>query len=151
MPQQDRLPNLPGGRPEHKQTEIRQRVVMALSSEGVPQDEIASLLGVDPKTLRKHYSPELSYSKTIADAAVKGTLFKKCVDDEDTQALIFWAKTQMGWKEKHDPWEDQPPTIEGEYAQMSKREFARKLNFILMEAAHGPYNQVKTIEGDDNA
>jgi hypothetical protein len=67
---------------------------------GTPQEIVADVLGIDSKTLRKHYRAELDMSKAKANAQVCGTLFKKCLAG-DTTAMIFWLKTQAQWKETH--------------------------------------------------
>ena len=44
------------GRPSHVPTEKDRKTVEAMASYGVPQDEIALVLGVSPPTLRRHYA-----------------------------------------------------------------------------------------------
>lgn len=41
--------------PRHKPTESSRAQVEALAGYGVRHDEIALYIGIDPKTLRKHY------------------------------------------------------------------------------------------------
>ena len=67
---------------------------------GIPQESICKVVrdGIDDKTLRKHFRRELDTAKVRANAQIGGTLFNKAVNG-DTSAAIFWAKTQMGWKE----------------------------------------------------
>lgn len=48
-----------------------------MAAYGVPETDIARVLGIDPKTLRKHYR--------------EGS---QCVT-----AAIFWMKTRGGWRE----------------------------------------------------
>lgn len=57
--------------------------------------------GIDADTLAKHFKKEIRESKILANAKVGGTLFNKVMNG-DTSAAIFWAKTQMGWKEKQE-------------------------------------------------
>ena len=52
-----------------------------------------------PKTLRLHYRDELDLSLAKANATIGGALFNKAKGG-DTAAMIFWMKTQAGWKEK---------------------------------------------------
>ena len=47
------------GRPAHVPTDETRNLVEALSGFGIPQDEIARLVGVDPKTLRFHYADQI--------------------------------------------------------------------------------------------
>jgi hypothetical protein len=66
---------------------------------GTPQAIIADMLGIDDKTLRKHYREELDQSLSKANAQIGGALFNKAKGG-DTAAMIFWMKTQAGWREK---------------------------------------------------
>jgi hypothetical protein len=85
-------------RPEHTPTdETRDQVLRGVIA-GVDQDRIAAILGIAPKTLRKHYRDELDHGKAKANMAVGGSLYQKAIGG-DTTAAIFWAKTQMGWRE----------------------------------------------------
>ena len=43
------------GRPAHVPTDETRNMVESLSGFGIPQDEIARLVGIDPKTLRFPY------------------------------------------------------------------------------------------------
>lgn len=72
-----------------------------LSGFGVPQAQIAVLLGCDPKTLRKHFGHELSVGDAKATAKIAQTLYNKAVGG-DTASLIFWLKARAGWREKHE-------------------------------------------------
>ena len=55
--------------------------------------------GIDADTLKKHFKEELRTAKIKANAKIGGTLFNQAING-NTSAAIFWAKTQMGWKEK---------------------------------------------------
>ena len=75
--------------------------VEVLAGFGLPQHQIAVLLGCDPKTLRKHFDAELSLGDAKATAKIAQTLYNKAVAG-DTASLIFWLKARAGWREKHD-------------------------------------------------
>jgi hypothetical protein len=62
---------------------------------------IADILDIDLKTLRKHYRVELDQSLAKANAQIGGALFNKAKGG-DTAAMIFWMKTQAGWKERQE-------------------------------------------------
>ena len=81
-------------------TDMERKLVGECASVGLPQDSIALLVrdGVDPKTLRKYFRRELDHGKAAANLAVGTTLYTKAVQG-DTACAIFWAKTQMGWRE----------------------------------------------------
>jgi hypothetical protein len=89
------------GAPEFKFTEQDRMAVAQMASVGIPQQDIAMVIqdGIAPKTLRKHFRRELDTAKVKANTRVGRILFQKILDG-DTTAAIFWAKTQMGWKEK---------------------------------------------------
>lgn len=75
--------------------------VEVLAGFGLPQHQIAVLLGCDPKTLRKYFEMELSVGDAKATAKIAQTLYNKAVGG-DTASLIFWLKARAGWREKHD-------------------------------------------------
>ena len=56
------------------------------------------MVGIDPKTLRKHYRDELDLGETKANAQVAGFLFNAARNGNVT-AQIFWLKTRARWKE----------------------------------------------------
>ena len=68
---------------------------------GVPEADIAGVIGVDPKTLRKHYRDELKNGHVKANAKVAENLFRKATGDgrEAVIAATFRLKTRAGWKE----------------------------------------------------
>jgi hypothetical protein len=80
---------------------MSRRNVEALAGYGVPEADIAGVIGIDPKTLRKHYPQELRYGHVKANAKVAENLFRKATGDgrEAVIAAIFWMKTRAGWKE----------------------------------------------------
>jgi hypothetical protein len=89
------------GRPAHLPTTMTRRNVEALAGYGVPEVDIAGVIGIDPKTHRKHYSQELRYGHVKANAKVAENLFRKATGDgrESVIAAIFWMKTRARWKE----------------------------------------------------
>lgn len=89
------------GRLAHAPDETTRRQVEAMAGYGVPESEIAGVVGIDAKTLRKHYRQELDHAHTKANARVAENLFRKATGDgrEAVIAAIFWLKTRAGWKE----------------------------------------------------
>lgn len=73
--------------------------VEVLAGFGLPQHQIAILLGCNPKTLRKHFETELAVGDAKATAKIAQTLFNKAVSG-DTASLIFWMKARAGWSER---------------------------------------------------
>ncbi|MDX2277729.1 MAG: hypothetical protein NW206_19940 [Hyphomonadaceae bacterium] len=91
----------------HNPTDATRAVVQALSQWGIPQEQIAAHIGTSAPTLRKHYGPQIDAGKLAANRKVAENLFKiasgeKGTTKEQVTAGIFWAKTQMGWREQVD-------------------------------------------------
>jgi hypothetical protein len=87
-------------RPVFKPTEEERKMVQSMSGYGVPVLQIAALVrdGIDDETLTKHFKKELIQGKAKANSKIGQTLFQKATGG-DTSAMIWWSKTQMGWKE----------------------------------------------------
>ena len=58
------------GRKAHTPSAEQRKSVEAMSAYGIPQEDIASVIGLDSKTLRKYYSEELAVAKAKANAKV---------------------------------------------------------------------------------
>lgn len=86
-------------RKPHEPSEAQRQLVQLHTTVGTNQNDVARILGIDAKTLRKHYRDELDLSLAKANATIGGALFNKAKGG-DTAAMIFWMKTQAGWKEK---------------------------------------------------
>ncbi len=88
-------------RPPHKPDAANRRQVEAMAGYGVPEIDIARVLRIDPKTLRKHYRDELDGGHVKANAKVAENLFRKATGDgpQSVTAAIFWMKTRARWKE----------------------------------------------------
>jgi len=83
----------------HEPTDILRQTVSLHAAVGTPQSDIARLLEVDEKTLRKHYRNELDLGAIKANAKGGGALYNKAIAG-DTTAAIWWSKTRMGWKDE---------------------------------------------------
>tara|TARA_R110000868_G_scaffold408157_1_gene690553 strand:- start:44 stop:370 length:327 start_codon:yes stop_codon:yes gene_type:complete len=83
---------------KHKPTKEFRATVESTSGLGLPHEQIAMLIGVDDKTLRKHYRHELDMGKAKANGQIAKTLYSKAIAG-DTTSLIWWTKTQMKWAE----------------------------------------------------
>ena len=86
--------------PPYEPTSESREKVKSYAAVGIPQDDIARVLGIDPKTLRKYYRDELDTAATMANAAIGGALYNKAKGG-DTTAMIWWTKTRMKWSEQH--------------------------------------------------
>ena len=87
--------------PPHEPTDTGRKLVELHAMIGTPQETIASILGIDPKTLRKHYREELDHALAHANATIGGALFNKARDG-DIAAQIFWMKTRAKWRERQE-------------------------------------------------
>jgi len=61
------------GRRAHSPDPVGRRQVEALAGYGVPEADIAGMIGIDPKTLRKHYRDELDHGHVKANAKWRRT------------------------------------------------------------------------------
>jgi hypothetical protein len=76
----------------------QRRQVEAMAAYGIPEPDISRVVGIDPKTLRKHYRDELDMGATKANAQVAGFLFNSAKNG-NVSAQIFWLKTRARWRE----------------------------------------------------
>jgi hypothetical protein len=95
-----------GGRPPYEPDQKDRDFAIAMAAHGARQDVIARVLRISDVTLRKHLAYEIEMGLPRAHADVGHTLFMKSVGGPerdwrraDTTAAIFYAKTQMGWRE----------------------------------------------------
>jgi hypothetical protein len=88
-----------GGRPPHQPTDQTRRLVEAMAGCGIPQQQIAKVVGISDETLRKRYRRELDLGVIEANAKVAEALFKQAIEG-NTAALIWWTKARMGWRER---------------------------------------------------
>lgn len=91
------------GRPAHSPTDRARSQVKMLSAMGIPDYEIAKLIGVSQPTLRKYYADELDIGHIEANAKVAQSLFKMATDPAHPKSAIsamFWMKCRAGWREK---------------------------------------------------
>ena len=79
-------------------TEPLREKVKRLAARGVPQEDIAKIIGCAPKTLRRRFRQELSTGAAEANAAVAGCLLRAAKAGNVT-AQMFWTKT-MGQRRK---------------------------------------------------
>lgn len=77
------------------------RLVEVCSAEGVPQAQIARALGVDEKTLRRHYRRELDVGATRFESMLALRLLDIAGGRDATalKAAIFLLRAKFGWSE----------------------------------------------------
>lgn len=131
------------GRRAHSPDPSERRQVEAMAAYGIPEPDIARVVGIDPKTLRKHYRDELDLGTTKANAQVAGFLFNSAKNGNVT-AQIFWLKTRARWRET--PVELQHSGSIGR-KDLCEYSDAELLAIVTAGAAEVPQTQV--IEGGD--
>lgn len=92
------LPPKKRGPKPYSPTKEQRQSVAVWASIGTAHDVMAAQLGIDKKTLEKHFRHELDNGKAITDNTVGKTLYQKALTG-NVPALIFWAKTRLGWRE----------------------------------------------------
>ena len=93
---------MPAGRPPFAPTDKDRGTVRAMAGFGIPEVDIAKVLSIDPKTLRKHFAQELEVGHVEANAKVAASLFRRASGEgrEAVIAAIFWLKCRAGWREQ---------------------------------------------------
>ena len=88
------------GRKPFKPTDDERKMVSQMAAVGIPHEQIAAVTrdGIDADTLKKYFTKELREARIKANAKIGGALYNRAING-DTTAAIFWAKTQMGWRE----------------------------------------------------
>ena len=90
-------PKKPKGRPPHQPTEESRRMVETLAGYGVPQEDIGRILKIGRDCVRTHYLEEYDNGRAKANATICKFLYTQA--QKNLTAAIFWAKSQMQWKD----------------------------------------------------
>jgi hypothetical protein len=111
---------------KHVPTNEQRKQVEAMAGYGIPETDIARVIDVDPKTLRKNYPNELDLGHVKANAKVADNLFKIATGTgrEAVTAAIFWLKVRAGWSE-YAPSPLPPPLGKKEQAQIDAVDSAK--------------------------
>src|SRR4051812_9398406 len=88
-------------RPSFEPSQSQRQMVEPMAGCGVPESDIAVVIGIAPKTLRKHFRDELDTGHIKANAKVAGNLYRIANGSgrEAGTAAIFWLKVRAGWRE----------------------------------------------------
>lgn len=92
------------GRSAFKPTEDQREQVKQLTAFGLRQEDILLFIKgaagkpITVATLAKHFPDELSRGKLVANVSIAKTLYKKALAGDNT-CMIFWLRTQAGWKD----------------------------------------------------
>lgn len=93
-----------GGRPEFEITEEVCRQAESLAAHGMTQTQIALALGMGESTLYEKKAQYPEFAEAIKRGKAKGIMLvtkalMEKVKGLDTASIIFYLKTQAGWKE----------------------------------------------------
>jgi hypothetical protein len=94
---------------EHEPNEKDRKTVETMAAHGIPELDIAQVIGISAPTLRKWYRNELDTGAIKANSMVAQSLYQKALGSGNgaVAACIFWLKVRAGWVEPR-PWEEQP-------------------------------------------
>lgn len=134
------------GRRAHKPNAASRRQVEAMAAYGIPEIDIARVVGVDPKTLRKHYRDELDMGETKANAQVAGFLFNSARGGNVT-AQIFWLKTRARWRETPQEFRHTGVIARKELSELTDEELMKIINSTAADLGFAP---MKTIEPESS-
>lgn len=81
-------------RPSFKPTEEQRRIVKTMAALGTRHEDIAMVLEITPKTLRKHFRHELTRGAIEANVKVGQTLFSMATSGRNIAATIYWERTR---------------------------------------------------------
>lgn len=98
-----------GGQNIHIPTPENIRTAKNLVKCGVQTRLVAATIGIDEKTLFKHYKKHMDIARANAHGAVGQSIFKRAMDGDAT-AMKLYAKAQMGWRDEVQP--EAPPAVE---------------------------------------
>ena len=87
-------------RPAFEPNGKTRKVVKTMASLGCRHEDIATMLEITPKTLRKHFRIELDTGAIEANAQVVQSLFDMATKGKNPAAAIFWTKSRCGWRER---------------------------------------------------
>ena len=79
-------------------TEEQRGMVQAMSGFGLPQEQVAIVMGISEDVLKAHFVEELRQGIPIANAQVASWLFGACRNG-DVTAMKYWLSRRAGWVE----------------------------------------------------
>lgn len=96
-----RASNKARGRPPHERKEVDVSRIERMVAYGIPQEQIAAIMGMSAPTLRKHYADALENGKAKVVTEVAESLYETAVAG-DVQAQKFFLSSRAGWSEKQE-------------------------------------------------
>lgn len=119
------------GQPAFVPTAEQRSYVSVMVAGGIQQDQIAAVVDIDMKTLRKHFRKELDYGMVKANTQVVANLFRQT--RENVRAAEFWLVNRDSTRWRHAMQVDANLNVRDErpdFSRLSREELA-----ILREAA----------------
>ena len=95
-------------RPSFQATEEQRRMVKTMAALGTRHEDIAAIVDITPKTLRKHFRQELTRGAIEANAKVGQTLFSMATSGRNIAATIYWERTRGALRGRQSE-ADRPP------------------------------------------
>jgi hypothetical protein len=80
-------------------TPDQQHAVACMASVGTPHEVIARAFAISENTLRRHFARELAHGREDIHAAIGKNITALALGG-DKAAMFFFAKCQMGWRER---------------------------------------------------
>lgn len=90
---------VPLGLTRTKLTEEEQFQLKEMAAHGLPNEAIATILGIGKMTLQANYMELLQEGRTHGHKKVASTLFQMANDGEHPASTAFYLKAKCGWKE----------------------------------------------------
>ena len=85
------------GRPAITPTLEQRKQVEHMAALGLLQPNIALLIGISARSLRRHYRKELDEGSAVAQKKVLCSLYEMALSQRNSAATIFWVKTRCGF------------------------------------------------------
>ena len=90
------------GRPPKTITQESRELVLKASALGMPHKEIALIMRMDLKTLKKHYDNELRRGRFLAIEKVAGVAFELASSGNDSPMTRWWLEVIGGMRKPAD-------------------------------------------------
>ena len=75
-------------------------ILKNLASIGCPDYEIASVLNISPKTLKRNYAHIVEQFKEKGKASLRKKMWDKAIKKDNTHMQIWLSKNELGMKER---------------------------------------------------
>ena len=89
------------GPKSYEPTDKEKNQVRLMAAMGIPQKNIAKIIGLSDESLRKHFRDDLDTGMDRANLAVGSNLFNIATSSKagNVSAAIFWLKTRARWSD----------------------------------------------------